>query len=83
MKGEVRCAVLPAQVHPTANTFKVDIYVVSDLAFYAMVLEREGMMGVWCYLCKLSHAEFQDLFKRGDAWAWDIHQQQSYQQDGS
>ena len=45
MRGEVRCAFFPAQVHTTANTFKVDIYVVSDLSFYDMLLGREGKMG--------------------------------------
>ncbi|KAL7524102.1 hypothetical protein ACHAXR_002598, partial [Thalassiosira sp. AJA248-18] len=66
--GNITCRFLPLASETTLKTFKVELYVVSDLAFYGMALGREGMMGAWCYLCRLSHAEFQDLLREGDDW---------------
>ena len=50
------------------NCVSVDIYVTGDLAFYAMVMGKEGMSGNWCHLYRLSRLEFLNLAKDGDPW---------------
>ena len=49
----------------------VSVYVVEDLAFYGMILAKEGMSGKWCHLCKLSHKGFPDLAQIGECWEYD------------
>lgn len=71
---EVRCRFVLANESTEAVSLKVIIYVVSNLAFYGMILGREDMMGAWCYACQLSHTQFQDLFKRGEPWTWEAIQ---------
>ena len=71
---KVKCRFLPTQ-DTTEDTIsfvsmKVDMYVVSDLAFYGMVLGREHIMEDWCYLCRLRHVAFQNLLRQGKAWTW-------------
>ena len=51
-------------------SIKVGMYVVSDIAFYGMVLGKEDMMSDWCYQCRLSYAEFQILLRQDEAWTW-------------
>ena len=57
------------------NCVSVDLYVTGDLAFYAMVLGKEGMSGNWCHLCRLSRAEFSNLAKDGDPWTWELYRE--------
>jgi hypothetical protein len=47
----------------SSTKIKVNLYVVGDLVFYGMILGREDHIGDYCYLCKLSQADFRDLFK--------------------
>ena len=51
-----------------SKSLRAVLYVVGDLAYYGMVLGKEGMSGKWCHLCKLSGKEFSDLSKIGDEW---------------
>ena len=50
------------------HAVEVTIYVVGGLAYYDMVLDKEGMSGKWCHLCQLSGREFSELVKVGDEW---------------
>ena len=70
MPGKIKCTIIP-QAQPTHNVAVwINLYVVSDLAFYGTVLGREDMMGAWCYLCLLARREFQDLLSSGQPWSW-------------
>ena len=70
MPGKVKCTFIP-HAQPTNNiAVRINLYVVSDLAFYGTVLGRESMMGAWCYLCLLARRGFQDLLSPGRAWSW-------------
>ena len=56
---------------PPAGAMKInlDLYVTGDLAFYAMVLGKEDMSGHWCFLCKLSKIEWDELLHEpGEIW---------------
>ena len=53
----------------------VNLYVTGDLAFYAMIMGKEGMSGNWCHLCQLSRAEFFDLMKDGNPWTWELYRE--------
>ena len=66
---DTQCKFMSLTRVSTNTCCRVNIYAVSDLAFYGMVLGRESMMGGWCYLCQLSHKEFQNLMFHGNAWA--------------
>ncbi len=70
--GKVKCRFIPKSEKTLHPTCAVHLYAIADLAYYGMVLGREHMMGDWCYLCTLSHAEFQDLLKEGDDWTWSM-----------
>ena len=50
------------------KALKVHLYVTGDLAFYAMVLGKEGMSGHWCHLCKISRKDFDNLAMEGELW---------------
>ena len=50
------------------HAVEVTMYVVGDLAYYGMVLCKEGMSDKWCHLCQLSGREFSELVKGGDEW---------------
>ena len=49
-----------------SKSLRVSMHLVGDLAFYGMILGKEGMSGKWCHLCKLSHKEFSDLAQIGE-----------------
>ena len=70
--GDVKCTFSKdvEEGSPIVQTIyrKVKIFVTGDLAFYAMVLGKEGMSPHWCHLCKLSRKEFQDMNAEGDKW---------------
>ena len=53
------------------SLLRVVVYVTGDLAFYAIVLGREGMSGKHCYLCQLSASEYKDLLQSGEPWSND------------
>lgn len=55
----------------SAKCIRPRLYIVGDLAYYGMILGKEGMSGKWCHLCKLSAAEMADLMKDGKSWAYD------------
>ena len=42
-----------------------NVYITGDLAFYAIVLGREGMSGQHCLLCQLLASEYKDLTVSG------------------
>ena len=58
----------PTQTSHLLYTFKVNIYMAGDLAFYGIPLGRESMSGSWCYLCNLSYRQMQDLSSVGEEW---------------
>lgn len=82
-KGETDCCFVnkkslqdinewPAEEKDKFTFPEINLYIVGDLAFYAMVLGRESMSGHHCYLCKLSAKEYADQFcERGVAWTYD------------
>ena len=47
---------------------KPHLYVVGDLAFYGMVLGKEGMSGKHCHLCKMLHKDFPNLAENKELW---------------
>ena len=61
----------------------VNLYVTGDLAFYAMIMGKEGMSGNWCHLCQLSRAEFSDLLKDGNPWSWELYREIAAQVESS
>jgi hypothetical protein len=67
----IECMFEPTVVEKCCTELKIlkaNVYVTGDLAFYAMVLGKEGMSGHWCHLCKLSRKEFADLAAEGEEW---------------
>ena len=65
---EIQCTydAMPTETK-CSKSIKLKLYVVKDLAYYAMILGKEAMSGHWCHLCKLSHKQFSDLLTNGDA----------------
>ncbi|KAL7526841.1 hypothetical protein ACHAXR_001674, partial [Thalassiosira sp. AJA248-18] len=69
---QIECSFVPASENDTAaKSLRANMYIVGDLAFYGMILGKEGMSGKWCHLCKLSAKEFADLTKSGDPWVYE------------
>ena len=68
--GKVKCNIIPYAQPTHEKSVKVNMYVVSDLAFYGTVLGREGMMGGWCFLCDLARRQFCDLLTPDRTWLW-------------
>ena len=70
-KGDIECRFDNATGLTNCQTPKKELYIVGDLAFYAMVMGRESSSGHHCYLCKMSAKEFRDLAKRGERWTFE------------
>ena len=66
-QGLIVCSLVEQTINCT-HAVEVTMYVVGDLAFYGMILGKEGMSGKWCHLCQLSGREFTDLVKVGYEW---------------
>ena len=73
--NEIECCFSTQHVNEPATSLKATMYVVGDLAFYAMVLGKEGMSGNWCHLCMLNAKEFEDLAKDGDEYTYALMKQ--------
>eukprot|EP00985_Skeletonema_marinoi_P024333 scaffold16832_cov151-Skeletonema_marinoi.AAC.1 len=48
----------------------VELYIVSDLAFTAVVLGKDGMSHSWCPMCKMRAAEMPNLNATGEIWQY-------------
>ena len=60
-------------------SIKPHLYVVGDLAFYGMVLGKEGVSGKHCHLCKMSHKDLPNLAENKELW--DFEQMQKVAED--
>ena len=71
---EISCtfgtSTIEAEHHSSQKSLNATLYMVGDLACYAMVLGKESMSGHHWYLCKLSLSEFVDLIRDGDPWSY-------------
>ena len=47
---------------------RVNLFVTGDLAFYAIVLGKEGMSPKWCHLCQVREGHRSDLTRTDTAW---------------
>jgi len=70
--GEIKCSFGNGDGLSQKMTPTKEVYVVGDLAFYAMVLGREHSSGSRCYLCRMSAKEFAKALKRGEAWTYEL-----------
>ena len=68
--GEIECRFGAARPRQQSVSKTVNLYVVGDLAYYGMVLGKEGMSGKHCHLCQMSGKEFRHLCKVGVVWTW-------------
>ena len=59
-------------VEPTKK-LRVNLYVTCDLAFYAIVLGKEGMSPKWCHLCQVREGNRRDLNRTDTAWTTDLY----------
>ena len=50
------------------KAINADIFILGDLAFYGMALEREGLSGKWCHRCKMAATQMADLNACGEDW---------------
>ena len=80
--GTVGCCFgsLPTDVQfqSQSSIEQVKLYVTGDLAFYAMAHGRESMSGQWCYLCKLSRAQYSNkCHEAGSHWTIELLKQMS------
>ena len=66
-QGLIVCSLVEQTINCT-HAVEVTMYLVGYLAFYGLILGKEGMFGKWCHLCQLSGREFTDLVKFGDDW---------------
>ena len=49
------CSEAPSQTSQSLMCFKVDhLLMASDIAFYAMGLDKVNMSGAWCWLCRFN-----------------------------
>ena len=48
----------------------VELYIVGDLAFTAVVLGKDGMSHSWCPMCKMRAAEMPNLNATGEIWQY-------------
>jgi hypothetical protein len=57
-----------------SKEFKPDInlYVMGDLVFYAMVLGRESLSSSRCFMCRMSSKDFSKSMKQGDPWTYEL-----------
>ena len=67
-QNKVVCSFGEASTDAAFPSIKPHLYVVGDLAYYGMILGKEGMSGDHCHLCKLSAKEFVNLAKNGELW---------------
>ena len=59
-------------VEPTKK-LRLNLYVTGDLAFYAIVLGKEGMSPKWCHLCQVREGNRRDLNRTDTAWTTDLY----------
>ena len=65
----ISCTYTPSCGEPGATgPIQAELYIVGDLAFYGMLLGKEGISGKWCHLCKMSAAEMTNLMASGEPW---------------
>jgi len=69
-EGQIECSFGDELPDSNTKSLKPNMYIVGDLAFYALILGKEGMSGDWCHLCTLPAAEFKDLMKDGDPYTY-------------
>ena len=67
-KNEVVCSFGNGNLNTAIKSVSPHLYVVGDLAYYGMILGKEGMSGDHCHLCKLAAKEFVQLTKDGEPW---------------
>ncbi|KAL7547359.1 hypothetical protein ACHAWF_010675 [Thalassiosira exigua] len=71
--GEIACtlgAYSPVKTNGQFTSTRANTYVVGDLAFYDMILDKESMSGHWCHLYQLSVKEFAAIDRVGEAWTY-------------
>ena len=64
----VVCAFGNGNVNTAIKSVSPHLYVVGDLAYYGMILGKEGMSGDHCHLCKLAAKEFVQLSTDREPW---------------
>jgi hypothetical protein len=72
VKGEIECTFGNGSCLLSSQTPQKEMYIVGDLAFYAMIFGREHWSGHHCYLCRLSANYFTKLVKEGAPWTFEL-----------
>ena len=70
-EGIVDCTLGDVPEGTFAVSLSPQLYVTGDLAFYGMVLGKEGMSGKHCHLCQTSLAEMKTLARDGQRWTYE------------
>ena len=67
-KNKVVCSFGNGNLNTAIKSVSPHIYAVGDLAYYGMILGKEGMSGDHYHLCKLAAKRFVQLAKDEDPW---------------
>ena len=76
--GQWNCTTIDKTDSAFQSSHDVTAYMIGDLKFLSMMLGKENFDGYWCYLCKLSHPEWQpEGYTEGELWTLDKLKEQA------